>query len=208
MDMAIAGRLFGPLQSLPLRPSILLPRPWPWPRPKHRTTSAAAADAQNRQGREAPAASGAGREEMAEQTIPVGAPCACRCRGSAARHASPSIGGGASKGKDMLGSWSHHHVADPRAWSHHHVADVPAAYRHGHLLQGLGSLGQRWWERETQEGERYAVRLPALMDLYIHSLYVLVSKIFSSILNSPAPIHPLYHPLSTLFTVGPTCHFI
>jgi hypothetical protein len=138
MDMAIVGRLFGPLQSLPLRPSSLLPQPWPWPRPKHRTTSAVAADAQNRRGREAPAASGAGREEMAEQTIPVGAPCACRCRGSATRHASPGIDGGASKGKDMLGSWSHHHVADPRAWSHHHVADVPAAYRHGHLLQGLG----------------------------------------------------------------------
>jgi hypothetical protein len=33
-------------------------------------------------------------------------------------------------------------------------------------------------------------------DLYIHPLYVLVSKILSSILNSPAPIHPLYHPLS------------
>jgi hypothetical protein len=35
------------------------------------------------------------------------------------------------------------------------------------------------------------------MDLYIHSLYVLVSKILSSILNSFTPIHPLYHPLST-----------
>jgi hypothetical protein len=45
-------------------------------------------------------------------------------------------------------------------------------------------------------------------DLYIHLLYVLVSKIFSSILNSYAHIHHLYHPLSTLFTVGPTCHFI
>jgi hypothetical protein len=42
------------------------------------------------------------------------------------------------------------------------------------------------------------LRLPALMDLYIHPLYVLVSKILSSILNSPALIHPLYHPLSTL----------
>jgi hypothetical protein len=52
------------------------------------------------------------------------------------------------------------------------------------------------------------LRLPALMDLYIHPLYVLVSKILSSILNSPALIHPLYHPLSTLSTVGPTCHFI
>jgi hypothetical protein len=52
------------------------------------------------------------------------------------------------------------------------------------------------------------LRLPVLMDLYIHPLYVLVSNILSSILNSPAPIHPLYHPLSTLSTVGPTCHFI
>jgi hypothetical protein len=49
------------------------------------------------------------------------------------------------------------------------------------------------------------LRLPALMDLYIHPLYVLVSKILSSILNSPALIHPLYHSLST---VGLTCHFI
>jgi hypothetical protein len=52
------------------------------------------------------------------------------------------------------------------------------------------------------------LRLSALIDLYIHPLYVLVSKILSSILNSPAPIHPLYHPLSTLSTVGPTYHFI
>jgi hypothetical protein len=54
----------------------------------------------------------------------------------------------------------------------------------------------------------FSIRLTALMDLYIHPLYVLVSKILSSVLNSPAPIHPLYHPLSTLSTVGPTCHFI
>jgi hypothetical protein len=52
------------------------------------------------------------------------------------------------------------------------------------------------------------LRLSALMDLYIHPLYVLVSKILSSILNSLAPIHPLYHHLSTLYIVGPTCHFI
>jgi hypothetical protein len=44
--------------------------------------------------------------------------------------------------------------------------------------------------------------------LYIHPLYILVSKIFSSILKSSALIHPLYHPLSTLFTVGLTYHFI
>jgi hypothetical protein len=48
------------------------------------------------------------------------------------------------------------------------------------------------------------LRLSTLMDLYIHPLYVLVSKILSSILNSPAPIHRL----STLSTVGPNCHFI
>jgi hypothetical protein len=51
------------------------------------------------------------------------------------------------------------------------------------------------------------MRLSVLMELYIHPLYVLVSKIFSSILNSLAPIHSLYHPLSTLSTVRPTCHF-
>jgi hypothetical protein len=50
-----------------------------------------------------------------------------------------------------------------------------------------------------------SLRLPALIDLYIHSLYVLVSKILSSIFNSPAHIHPLYHHLSTLSTMGPTC---
>jgi hypothetical protein len=56
-------------------------------------------------------------------------------------------------------------------------------------------------ERGVVQAQR--VRLSALMNLYIHPLYVLVSKILSSILNSPALIHPLYHPLST---VGPTCH--
>jgi hypothetical protein len=54
----------------------------------------------------------------------------------------------------------------------------------------------------------YRVRLSALIDLYIHPLYVLVSKILSSILNSPVLIHPLYHLLSTLSIMGPTCHFI
>jgi hypothetical protein len=44
------------------------------------------------------------------------------------------------------------------------------------------------------------VRLPVLMDLYIHPLYVVVSKIISYILNSPAPIHHLYHHLFTLST--------
>jgi hypothetical protein len=34
------------------------------------------------------------------------------------------------------------------------------------------------------------------------------SKILSFIHNSSTPIHPLYHPLSTLSTVGPTYHFI
>jgi hypothetical protein len=53
-----------------------------------------------------------------------------------------------------------------------------------------------------------SLRLSALMDLYIHPLYVLVSEVLSSILNSPAPIHHLYHHLSTLSTVGPIYHFI
>jgi hypothetical protein len=39
------------------------------------------------------------------------------------------------------------------------------------------------------------------MELYIHPLYVLVSKILSSILNFSVPIYSLYHPLSTLSTV-------
>jgi hypothetical protein len=45
-----------------------------------------------------------------------------------------------------------------------------------------------------------ALRLSALMDLYIHPLYCLVIKILSSILIYPVSIHHLYHPLST---VGP-----
>jgi hypothetical protein len=72
-------------------------------------------------------------------------------------------------------------------------------------------LGCSWAAQGCiREGTLWALRLrlPALMDLYIHPLYILVSKILSSILNFPASIHPLYHLLSTLFTVGPTCHFI
>jgi hypothetical protein len=41
------------------------------------------------------------------------------------------------------------------------------------------------------------------MILYFHPLYILVIKILSSIFIFFAPIHPLYHPLST---VGSTCH--
>jgi hypothetical protein len=75
--------------------------------------------------------------------------------------------------------------------------------------KGLGN-----WDAQRANRERVCscvedwrlFRLSAL--LYIYPLYVLVSKILSSILNSPAPIHPLYHPLSTLSTMGPTCHFI
>jgi hypothetical protein len=57
----------------------------------------------------------------------------------------------------------------------------------------------------TTKLKAVTIRLSALMHLYIHPLYVLVSKILFSILNSSAHIHPLYHPLST---VGPTYHFI
>jgi hypothetical protein len=65
-----------------------------------------------------------------------------------------------------------------------------------------GSQVRDYWTRTEN-----CVRLPALMDLYIHPLYVLVSKILFSILNSPVPIYHLYHPLSTLSTMGSTCHF-
>jgi hypothetical protein len=72
-----------------------------------------------------------------------------------------------------------------------------------------GTSGERaCGEQEVPRDEWAALRLAALMHLYIHPLYVLVSKILSSILNSSALIHPLYHPLSTLSTVGLTCHFI
>jgi hypothetical protein len=76
-------------------------------------------------------------------------------------------------------------------------------------LLGLGAAQCKGYGKK--EEEEYAVwrpRLSALMDLYIHPLYVLFSKILSSILNSPAPIYHLYHPLSTLSTVGSTYHFI
>jgi hypothetical protein len=52
---------------------------------------------------------------------------------------------------------------------------------------------------------RLPFRLSALTILYFHSLYILVIKILSYILNSSAPIHSLYHPLSTM---GSTYHFI
>jgi hypothetical protein len=68
------------------------------------------------------------------------------------------------------------------------------------------SMGQQ--PPTTSRAATTSARLLVLMELYIHPLYVLVSKIFSSILNSSAPIHPLYHPLSTLSTVELTCHFI
>jgi hypothetical protein len=82
--------------------------------------------------------------------------------------------------------------------------------------------GERWCRRypvslhvrpslcvvDVVGGEQLQSPTTRTHDLYIHPLYVLVSKILSSILNSPAPIHPLYHPLSTLSTVRLTCHFI
>jgi hypothetical protein len=68
---------------------------------------------------------------------------------------------------------------------------------------GAAPRPARQWSRDI-----WVFRLPALMDLYIHPLYVLVSKILSSILNSSTHIYPLNHHLSTLSTVGPTCHFI
>jgi hypothetical protein len=79
---------------------------------------------------------------------------------------------------------------------------------HAGSRSSLGILYDYGCGKKIWEGAALLFSLSALMDLYIHPLYVLVSKIFSSILNSPAPIHFLYHPLSTLSIVGPTCHFI
>jgi hypothetical protein len=65
----------------------------------------------------------------------------------------------------------------------------PLCHMDGALL--LASLVRLVWS--THLAVTWALfRLSALMDLYIHPLYVLVSKILSSILNSPALIHPLY----------------
>jgi hypothetical protein len=58
---------------------------------------------------------------------------------------------------------------------------------------------------KTEETVIWVLRLSVVMDLYIHPLYILVIKILSSIFNSSAPIHPLYHSLST---VGLIYHFI
>jgi hypothetical protein len=70
--------------------------------------------------------------------------------------------------------------------------------------------------RRTHKAGSYrtvpSIRLLVLMDLYIHPLYVLVSKILSSILNSSIPIHPLYllyllYPLwDTLVTLSKYIH--
>jgi hypothetical protein len=60
-------------------------------------------------------------------------------------------------------------------------------------------------KKKKEKRKNKGIRLSALMDLYIHPLYILVIKILSSILNSSTSIYPLYHLLST---VGPTCHFI
>jgi CRISPR/Cas system-associated exonuclease Cas4 (RecB family) len=54
-----------------------------------------------------------------------------------------------------------------------------------------------------------SLRLSALIDLCIHSLKGLVIKILSSISNSPASIHPLYHSLSivgSLITLSKYIH--
>jgi hypothetical protein len=94
------------------------------------------------------------------------------------------------------------------------LGSIASWERAGHLLPQPqlvpGGCGSRQAGRIICGAQRSQVvlRLPVFMDLYIHPLYVLVSKILSSILNSSTPIHPLYHPLSTLSTVGSTCHFI
>jgi hypothetical protein len=90
------------------------------------------------------------------------------------------------------------------AGAQHHTGGFP-------LLVDSSSVPSLARQSRRSAGRRppFALfRLPALMDLYIYPLYVIVSKIFFSILNSSAPIHSLYHPLFTLSTIGPTCHFI
>jgi hypothetical protein len=81
--------------------------------------------------------------------------------------------------------------------------DGPWGHKSGERVLGSRQLG-----RLTARSTCHLLTVPVLMDIYIHPLYVLISKILSSILNSSVLIHPLYHPLSTLSTVGPTYHFI
>jgi hypothetical protein len=98
----------------------------------------------------------------------------------------------------------------------HHLSRLAVRAR-GKGKAALRTRGRSSYVARIRDGKRpnqaqicawKDLRLPAPMNLYIHPLYVLVSKILSSILNSSALIHPIYHPLSTLSTVGPTCHFI
>jgi hypothetical protein len=79
------------------------------------------------------------------------------------------------------------------------------------IFKGLHAKMSTFEQRKSTSTASYLgsrAALTPLMELYIHPLYVLVSKILSSILNSSVLIHPLYHPLSILSTVGLTCHFI
>jgi hypothetical protein len=83
----------------------------------------------------------------------------------------------------------------------HPIADILEAARFGGrppVLDGVAYSATASISPPYGLQDRSAV---SFMDLYIHRLYVLVSKILSSILNSPTLIHPLYHPLSTLSTV-------
>jgi hypothetical protein len=53
-----------------------------------------------------------------------------------------------------------------------------------------------WWSGHCRNP---CVRLSALMDLYIHPLYVLVSKILSSILPHPSILYIIFYPLYLLW---------
>jgi hypothetical protein len=91
------------------------------------------------------------------------------------------------------------------------LGSPPREYKRASTIECMARFRGRKLLHAANRHRRYLrdyFTLLALIDLYIHPIYVLVSKILSSILNSSAPIHPLYHPLSTLFTVGHTCHFI
>jgi hypothetical protein len=116
----------------------------------------------------------------------------------------PHLGGRLKKSVDQaLGP------SRPERLCERHDPAVDVSAHSGRQREPLLATARAKVEREERLGLlENGVRLPVLMDLYIHLLYVLASNILSSIPNSPIPIHPLYHPLSTLSTVGLTCHFI
>jgi hypothetical protein len=100
-----------------------------------------------------------------------------------------------------------HGHALPADSGHRHRLGPVAGGRHEILLAGagMGSHYPRGYCLLPFLHRTGQVRLPALMNLYIHPLKVIFHPSHHKIYSFPALIPPLYHPPST---VGHTCHFI